>query len=105
MQTLREHKCQSRLLYPSKLSINIDGETKIFQGKTEFKQYLSTKQALKRILEGKLQHKEDNLQQRKYNLLRSHNKVKSRKLQAHKTTYKNKHFRKQQSSPFNISQY
>jgi hypothetical protein len=25
MQTLREHKCLSRLLYPAKLSINIDG--------------------------------------------------------------------------------
>ena len=41
MQTLREHKCQPRLLYPAKLSINIDGETKIFQDKTKFKQYLS----------------------------------------------------------------
>ena len=30
MQTLREHKCQPRLLYPAKLSITIDGETKIF---------------------------------------------------------------------------
>jgi hypothetical protein len=29
------------LLYPAKLSINIDGETKIFQDKTKFKQYLS----------------------------------------------------------------
>jgi hypothetical protein len=35
MQTLREHKCQPRLLYPAKLSIN---------------------PALQRILEGKLQH-------------------------------------------------
>jgi hypothetical protein len=26
--TLREHKCQLRLLYPAKLSITIDGETK-----------------------------------------------------------------------------
>ena len=59
MQTLREHKCQPRLLYPAKLSINIDGETKIFQDKTKFKQYLSTNPALQRILEGKLQHKED----------------------------------------------
>jgi hypothetical protein len=33
MQTLREHKCQPRLLYPAKLSINIDGETKIFRTK------------------------------------------------------------------------
>ena len=59
MQTLREHKCQPRLLYPAKLSINIDGENKIFQDKTKFKQYLSTNRALQRILEGKLQHKKD----------------------------------------------
>jgi hypothetical protein len=30
IQTLREHKCQFRLLYPAKLSITIDAETKIF---------------------------------------------------------------------------
>jgi len=34
IQTLREHKCQLRLLYPAKLSINIDGETKIFHDKS-----------------------------------------------------------------------
>ena len=56
IQTLREHKCQPRLLYPAKLSINIDGETKIFQDKTKFKQYLSTSPALQRILERKLKH-------------------------------------------------
>jgi hypothetical protein len=59
MQALREHKCQPRLLYPAKLSMNIDQENKIFQNKTKFKQYLSTNPALQRILEGKLQHKED----------------------------------------------
>jgi hypothetical protein len=32
-QTLRVHRCQSRLLYPAKLSIIIDGETKIFHDK------------------------------------------------------------------------
>jgi hypothetical protein len=58
MQNLREHKCQARLLNPAKLSINIDGEAKIFQEKNKFKQYLSTNPALQRILEGKLQHKE-----------------------------------------------
>ena len=42
----------------SSKTINIDGETKIFQDKTKFKQYLSTNPALQRILEGKLQHKE-----------------------------------------------
>ena len=59
IQSLREHKCHPRLQQPAKLSINIDGETKIFQDKTKFKQYLSTNPALQRILEGKLQHKED----------------------------------------------
>jgi hypothetical protein len=28
IQTLREHKCQPRLVNPAKLSITIDGETK-----------------------------------------------------------------------------
>jgi len=36
IQTLREHKCQPRLLYPAKFSINMDGETKIFHDKTKF---------------------------------------------------------------------
>jgi hypothetical protein len=57
-KTLSEHKCQPRILYPTKLSINIDGENKIFQDKTKFKHYLYTNPALRRILEGKLQHKE-----------------------------------------------
>ena len=43
---------------PAKLSINIDGETKVFQDKTKFKQYLSTNPVLQRMLEGKLQQKE-----------------------------------------------
>jgi hypothetical protein len=58
IQTLREDKSHTRPLYPAKLSININGETKVFQDKTKFKQYLSTNSTLQRILEGKLQHKE-----------------------------------------------
>jgi hypothetical protein len=34
IQALREQKCQPRLLYPAKLSITIDRETKIFHDKT-----------------------------------------------------------------------
>jgi hypothetical protein len=34
-QTLREHKCQPRLLYPAKLSVTIDEETKIFHDKNK----------------------------------------------------------------------
>jgi hypothetical protein len=41
LQTLREHKCQPRLLYPAKLSITIYRENKIFHDKTKFTQYVS----------------------------------------------------------------
>jgi hypothetical protein len=60
IQTLRKQKCQPRLLYPAKLSIIIDGETKVFHDKTKFIQYLSTNPALQRIIKGKLQQKEGN---------------------------------------------
>jgi hypothetical protein len=50
IQTLREHKCQPRLLYPAKLSITIDGETKVFHDKTKFTHYLSTNPVLQRII-------------------------------------------------------
>jgi hypothetical protein len=46
MQTLREHNCKPRLLYTAKLSITIDGATKVFHDKTKFTQYLSTNPAL-----------------------------------------------------------
>jgi hypothetical protein len=60
IQTLREHKCQPRLLYLAKFSITMDGETKVFHDKTKFTQYLSMNLALQRILKGKLQYKEGN---------------------------------------------
>ena len=60
IQTLREHKCQVRLLYPAKLSITIDGEIKGFHDKTKFTQYLSMNPALQRITKGKHQHKDRN---------------------------------------------
>jgi hypothetical protein len=60
MQTLKEHKCQPSLLYPAKLSITIDGETKVFRDKTKFTEYLSTNPALQRIIKGKHQHKDRN---------------------------------------------
>jgi hypothetical protein len=50
IQTLREHKCQPRLLYPAKLSITLDGETKVFQDKTKFTHYLSTNPALQMMI-------------------------------------------------------
>lgn len=57
MQTLREHRCQPRLLYPAKLSVLIDGENKIFSDKSKFQQYLHTNPTLQKILEGKIQPK------------------------------------------------
>jgi hypothetical protein len=48
IQTLRENKCQPRLLYPAKLSITINGVIKVFHDKTKFTQYLSTNPALPR---------------------------------------------------------
>jgi hypothetical protein len=52
IHALREHKCQPRLLYPAKLSVTIDGETKVFHNKTKFTQYISMNLALKQILKG-----------------------------------------------------
>ena len=37
IQTLREKKCQPRLIYPAKFSVVIDGVTKILHNKTKFK--------------------------------------------------------------------
>jgi hypothetical protein len=50
IQTLREQKCQPRVLYPAKLSITIDGETKLFHDKTKFTQCLPMNPALQRNL-------------------------------------------------------
>jgi len=36
IRILKEHKYHPRLLYPAKLSINIDGKTKIFHDQTKF---------------------------------------------------------------------
>ena len=50
IKTLREHKCEPRLLYPAKLSITIDGETKVFYDKTKFTHYFYRNPALQRII-------------------------------------------------------
>jgi hypothetical protein len=60
IQTLREHQCHPRLLYPAKLSITTKRKTKVFHDKTKFTQYLYTNPALQRIINGKHQHKEGN---------------------------------------------
>jgi hypothetical protein len=60
IQTLREHKCQPRLLYPAKLSINLDVETKVFHDRTKFTYYLSMSTSLQKIIRGKKQYKDGN---------------------------------------------
>ena len=53
IQTLREHKCQLRILYPAKNSITIDGETKLFHDKTKFTHDLSMNPTLQMIIREK----------------------------------------------------
>ena len=60
IQTIREHKCQPRLLYTAKLSITIDGETKVFHEKTKFTHYLSMNPALQRIITEKKKNRKKN---------------------------------------------
>jgi hypothetical protein len=43
-----------------KVSITIDGETKIFHDKTKFIHYLSINRSLQKIIDGTLQHREGN---------------------------------------------
>jgi hypothetical protein len=60
IQTLRENKCQPSLLYPAKLSITLDGETKVFHDRTKFTHYLSTNPTRQRIITEKNQYKKRN---------------------------------------------
>jgi hypothetical protein len=59
IQTLREDQCQPRLLYPAKLSITIDGETKVFHD-NQIHTLFSTNPALQRIITEKSQYKDGN---------------------------------------------
>ena len=59
-QTLREHNCQPKLLYPAKLSITIDGGPKVFHDKTKVTQYLSMNPVFQRIITRKHQQKDRN---------------------------------------------
>jgi len=54
LQTLRDHRRQTKLLYPARLPIIIDGENKTFLNKVKLKQHLSTNTALNKTLERKL---------------------------------------------------
>ena len=60
IKTLREHKCQPRILYPAELSITLDGETKVFHDRTKFTHYLCMNPALQSITTEKKQYKVGN---------------------------------------------
>ena len=57
---LKRTQIPTQATIPSKLSITIDGKTKKFHDKIKFTQYLSTNSELQRIIDGKLQHREEN---------------------------------------------
>lgn len=54
-----------RLLYPMKLSIKAERETKPFYYKNRLKEYITRKSALRKILEGILQTAEKNINTQK----------------------------------------
>jgi hypothetical protein len=95
IQTLREHKCQARLLYPAKLSITLDGETKVFHDRTKFTQFLSRISALQRIIMGKQQYKDGNYTLEK-SRKQSFNKLKKKQPQEQNPNSNNKNNKKQQ---------
>lgn len=63
LQTLKDHRCQPRILYPTKLLTTIDEENKPFHD-TKFQQYLPYL-TFQKVLEGNLQLKELNHTQEK----------------------------------------
>ena len=62
---LREQKDQSSVIYLAKLSLIIEGDTKVFHDKIKFKQHICINQDIQRITERKLQNKEGNYTQEK----------------------------------------
>jgi hypothetical protein len=56
---LKESNAQTRVVYPAKLSFLIEGETKTFHNKEKLKEFVTTKQALQRMLKGLLHIEEE----------------------------------------------
>ena len=102
IQTLREHKCQPSLQYSAKLSIIIDGETKVFHDKTKFTPYLSTNPAFQRIITEKNQYIDGNHTLEKARK-QSLNNPKGRQPKEQNANSNNKNNRKQQLLFLNIS--
>jgi hypothetical protein len=55
---LKENNLSPRILYPTKLSLKIDGGIKVSHDKQKLKQYMTIKTPLQMILKGIL-HRED----------------------------------------------
>jgi len=53
-RVLNEKNMQSRILYPARLSLKIEGEIKSFQDKQKLKEFANTKPALQEILKAVL---------------------------------------------------
>lgn len=58
IQTLTDHNYKLKLLYPTKLSTKFEGDINFSVIKNSFKQFMTTKPAWQRILEGILESEE-----------------------------------------------
>ena len=105
LQTVREQKCQPKILYPEKPENTIDGETKIFQEKTKLNQNLSTNPALQKIVEENSNTRRKTTPKKKQEINLFYNKPQRRKTHKHNSTSNNKNNRNQQSLVPNISQH
>jgi hypothetical protein len=57
--SLKENKCQHKLVYPAKLSFLVEREIKTFYNKEKLKEFVTTKLALQKILKGLLHIEEE----------------------------------------------
>ena len=59
LQLLKDHRCQPRLLYPTKLSVTVAGERETFYDINRLQLLIFTKSVLQRILEAIPRTKEE----------------------------------------------
>jgi hypothetical protein len=59
IQALKESNCQSRLVYPAKVTFLIEGEIKTLHNKEKLKELATTKPTLQKILKGLLHTEEE----------------------------------------------
>ena len=59
-QALKENNLQPRLMYPAKLSLEINGETRCFHDKEELGEFVTTNPTLQRILKDILEREKKN---------------------------------------------